>query len=462
MGSNYYSDRTLNQFIKTTLCDGDDITYRHFQKGNMKSFRKRLVKDELIEQVVYVACTNILRDIIYEIIGKITTHMKEWGDIVVTGGEAFNNYFDIKDRVVSSDIDTKFIPRFMSSFDKRFFGYLQYCKLYLWQYIGFICSQYNTRVRERIALLRKTHIGKMLGIKPCLGKTCLKRRYTLIKKSPEKNVLIDVELFAIDLNIKYYSPKNKKLIEKNLGGILDLPIMRPYEIGYEVAFSRARGIHTVNPINNNIIYHRDVLIASKQFLIEDLYIMKSLGLRPKKVAKDRKRMVNFAKKVLNIADISSKTSDKEIFEKSLKVIKPTKPVRLVKKGVKLPNITKNISVSKYTKYTSEPSFQGVRKFVGPGIKTKDFFSIEGFEKTSGDMYFDRKQKIWKKSKNPYYIRNRYNFRPTHAKSKPMKLQNTLYGYLPSRNKWVNNNIIKKAATIPLVGLKKSNVSKIVK
>ena len=78
------------------------------------------------------------------------------------------------------------------------------------------------------------------------------------------------------------------------------------------------------------------------------------------------------------------------------------------------------------------------------------------------MYFDRKQKIWKKSKNPYYIRNRYNFRPTHAKSKPMKLQNTLYGYLPSRNKWVNNNIIKKAATIPLVGLKKSNVSKIVK
>ena len=462
MDEKYYSTGTFDKFIKKTLCDGDLITYKHFQKGNLKFFRKRLKKEDLVEQVVYVACTNILRDIIYEIIGKLTIHMKEWGDIVITGGEAFNNYFDIKERVVSSDIDTKFVPRFMSPFDKRFFGYLQYCKLYLWQHIGFICTKYNKKVRERIKLLQKTHIGKMLGIRLCPHPVCLKRRYTLIKKSPEKDVLIDVELFALDLNIKYYSPKNKKIIEKNLGGILDIPMMRPYEIGYEVAFTRKRGVYTTNPVTSDIIYHRDILIASQRFLLEDLYIMKSLGLRPKKVKKDRERLLNFARNVLNIKGINSNTSDKQIFEKSLEAIQPTKRTRLFKRNSNIPQITNNVSATKYEKYTSEPSLKSIQKFVGPGIKTKNFVSINGFEKTSGNLFFDRKTKTWKKSKNPYYVRNKYNFRPTHATPKRMKLKNTLYGYVKNRNDWINKNIIKKSAMIPLVGLKKTNVNKIVR
>mgnify|MGYP006897443883 CR=1 FL=1 len=34
------------------------------------------------------------------------------GDIVISGGEAFNIYFDRDSRVITSDIDTKFVPRF--------------------------------------------------------------------------------------------------------------------------------------------------------------------------------------------------------------------------------------------------------------------------------------------------------------------------------------------------------------
>ena len=69
MDEKYYSKKTLDRFIKDTLCEGDKVTYNHFQKGNTKLFRKRLKNKDLVEQVVYVACTNILRDIIYEIIG---------------------------------------------------------------------------------------------------------------------------------------------------------------------------------------------------------------------------------------------------------------------------------------------------------------------------------------------------------------------------------------------------------
>ena len=463
MDEKYYLKKTLDRFIKDTLCEGDKVTYNHFQKGNTKLFRKRLKNKDLVEQVVYVACTNILRDIIYEIIEKLTLHMKDWGDVVITGGEAFNNYFDIEDRVVSSDIDTKFVPRFMSSFNKKFFGYLQYCKLYLWQYLGLICSRYNKRVQERLRSLRKTHIGKMLGIRECSNPVCLKRRYTLIKKSPQKDVLIDVELFALDLSVKYYSPEKKKIVEHSLGGILDVPMMRPYEIGYEVAFTRKRGLYVTHPITGDLVYHKNVMLASERFLIEDLYIMKSLGLRPSKVKKDRKRMINFAKKVLRVKNINSKTTDKEIFSRTLKLIKPTRTFKLVKPGRNLPNTNHKLSAERYTKYTTEPKLKTIKKFVGPGIKTKNFVSINGFEKTSGNMYFDRKTHTWKKSRNPHYVRNRYNFRPTTSVvSKPVNLKNSLYSYVPSRNNWVPPKIIEKAAMIPLVGLKKSNVKTLVK
>jgi len=457
MTEKYYSRKILDNFYKTYLCEGDSITYKHFQSGNVDFFQKRLKNMDIVEQVVYTECTNILRDIIYLVIDELTIYMKDWGDMIITGGEAFNHYFDMNDRVVSSDIDTKFVPRFMSPFDPRFFGKLQICKIIFWNKLGHIAKKYNSRFRERISELSKTHIGKMLSIRPCPDKICLKRRYTLMKKSQTRDVLIDVELFAFDLEIMYLDKKHV------MGGILDMPLMRPYEIGYEVAFTRKRGIHTINPITNDIIYFKNILIASKLFLIEDLFIMKSLGLRPKKIKKDKKRMVSFSQKVLGIKGITSKTQDKEIFQKAVKSISPTPIVKLIS-GYR-PHIPKKLpDPSRFKEYTTEPGIQVVKKMIVPGIVTRDFVSIDGFEKTDSRMYFNRKTQTWKMSRNPHYIRNKYNFRSSHDRLTyvPQKLSDTLYGYNDQRNSWISSSIIDKTAMIPFVGLKNKSIKELVK
>ena len=188
--------------------------------------------------------------------------MNRWGDVIVTGGEAFNNYFDVDDRVVSSDIDTKFVPIFIDSrgkpvtpFQKKFFGYLQYAKLDLWNFIGKIAREYSPIVKERIKELSKTKLGKYLEISSPQNLT---RRYTTINKSVRERVLIDVELFALDIKLKYYCPVDKKAKLRNIGGILDIAMMRPFEIGYEIAFTRDRGIVYRNPMTNMIRYNKNI------------------------------------------------------------------------------------------------------------------------------------------------------------------------------------------------------------
>jgi hypothetical protein len=191
--------------------------------------------------------------------------------------------------------------------------------------------------------------------------------------------------------------------------------------------------------------------------------MKKLGLRPKKIKKDRKRLLTFSKKVLKINNINSRTPDEKIFEKSVKVIEPYPIVKLITEPVKsLP--TRVPSPLQYKEYTTVPNIHAVKKIIIPGIKTKKFEHIQDFEKTNSNMYFDRKTQTWKKSKNPHYIRNIYDFRPvkeTYA-SKPQKLVDTLYAYLKQRNDWVPSQILKKSATIPLVGLKNTDIDKLIK
>ena len=68
MTEKYYSQKVLDNFYRTYLCEGDSVTYKHFQSGNVDFFQKRLKNMDVVEQVVYTECTNILRDIIYFII----------------------------------------------------------------------------------------------------------------------------------------------------------------------------------------------------------------------------------------------------------------------------------------------------------------------------------------------------------------------------------------------------------
>jgi hypothetical protein len=107
----------------------------------------------------------------------------------------------------------------------------------------------------------------------------------------------------------------------------------------------------------------------------------------------------------------------------------------------------------------------LKKLYVPGIKTKHYTQIQGFEKTNSHMYFNTKVKNWKPSRNPYYVRNMYNFRPekmTNVETKPMKPENILYGRDKSRNAWMPRTLLRKSAFIPFVGLKKSTIKTLLK
>ena len=100
-----------------------------------------------IDKIVYLLVTDSLRDIILETIGEISEHMKNTGDLIVSGGEAFNLYMDYNNRIITTDIDAKFVPRM--PVNPKFFGKLQATKLILWDKLGEIAKKLNTRVRKR-------------------------------------------------------------------------------------------------------------------------------------------------------------------------------------------------------------------------------------------------------------------------------------------------------------------------
>jgi hypothetical protein len=53
-----------------------------------------------------------------------------------------------------------------------------------------------------------------------------------------------------------------------------------------------------------------------------------------------------------------------------------------------------------------------------------------------------------------YIHNEANYRPSVIKNtKVPPLKDVLYGYNPTRNAWMSDKLVQKAASIPLVGLK---------
>lgn len=442
----YYPKKTLEKFTRDMLGEG-----------------KSKSTDKNVEHVVYVLVTNILRDVILDIVGELTCYMKPWGDLIVTGGEAFNNYFDVDDRIISSDIDTKFVPH-GSPRDRKFFGYLQYAKLDLWNYLGKIAKKYTPIIKDRIRRLSRTNFGKYLGISTPKNVT---RRYTLIEKSTRKKVLIDVELFALDIKLKYFSPSEKKVIFHNLGGILDIAFMRPNEIGYEVVFTRDRGIVYRNPVTKMIRYNNNILIASKKFLVEDLYLMKQLGLRPKKAKKDNKRIFMFAKKILKINDINSKTPIDTVLKKSLEKLDTEGYKKVVTRSyeksqkMRIKKIEK-MNPNNYKEYTTPSSIQKVLQFHRPGLTNVTKFSSY---RTNSEMYFNKNVRNWRMSKNPFYVKNIYTFRNKKPQLKTQRVlpyENTLYSYNKNRNNWVPLKIIRKSAMIPYVGLKNTELNKLVK
>lgn len=477
----YYSDKTISKFIISDLCQKDRTLYKYYVQKDISKFRKRFSRkftDVDVEKIIYTIVTDHIRDIILDIIAGLTVYLKPMGDLIVTGGEAFNTYFDRKDRLPTSDIDTKFVPVFKSATTGKlvgprnplYFEYLQVTKLIIWEKLGELSKKFNNKISKRIKILEKTFLGRVLGIGLANDEGInVTRRYTLLPKlrqdlkknqASAKNILIDVELFAMDLKIRRYSFEKQRVVRDNLGGILDIAMMRPFEVGYEVVFSRNQGHAYYNPITKKIIYNKNLLIAGKKFLIEDLFLMKSLGLRPHKMKKDHQRMYIFSKKVLGVKNINSSDSDVTIFKKAIKEVSDTK-VDMKKRPAMTKNIinyAKNINPIKYEVYTTVPSKDTLARRILIGIKAPRDLSITNYYKTSGIYRFNIGKQIWVDDPTSRYIKDEYTHRPIVAKDIPKiyDMKKILYGYNPLRNRKVSKKIINSSAMIPLVGLKNKN------
>jgi len=98
--------------------------------GKFRSHMKSTYPDKTFEKIVYVLITDSIRDIILNTLGELTQFLNSAGDLIVSGGEAFNLYVELDQRIVTSDIDAKFVPRI--PMNEKYFGKLQAVKLRLW------------------------------------------------------------------------------------------------------------------------------------------------------------------------------------------------------------------------------------------------------------------------------------------------------------------------------------------
>ena len=464
MDENIYSETAVSKFMNKNLFFGDPVLKKYYEQDELKKFRNRINRmysKESFEKMAYVVVTDSIRDIIYEVISELTVFLKPMGDIIISGGEAFNVYMDRNDKVITSDIDTKFAPRMKP--DEKYFGKLQAVKLLLWNRLGEISKKINIRIRDRI-LSKKSKIGKFIGLRFSEAGPYVTRRYSLIKKKKgginnkptKRNVFIDVELFTLDLKVRWYSPEKKRIIPVNLGGILDIAFMRPNEFGYEVIQTRKRGVSYRNQTTNRMVINNKIYVAGKTFLTDDIYLMQKLGLRPEKREKDRQRMVKLAR-IITKKPIKASEPMENILKLVHKTAKtPAKKVTYVK-SVNIQK-AKRVDPSKYIRYTSKPSRDKLTKQIVYGLDSSvNTLNIPGFKQSSGTSRFNTNSLTWKPNTTQSYIKNEYNFRPNSTSSlnlpKNIKMEETLYGFKPNRDKWVPKPILEKSAMIPFIGLK---------
>jgi hypothetical protein len=326
MDDQIYSKPVIEKFIQENLFFKDPKMQKYYDRNlqrDVGKFRARAQsahKSKSFEKMMYVFVTDSIRDIILNTIGEITEYMKPMGDVIVSGGEAFNLYTDFDDRIITSDIDAKFVPRLAVNPK-----YLEASsdEAHALEQDGRTRTAFEPENQEPNYVDEKegSKLFKFLGIGFKNSGPFVTRRYTLIKKKKTRNdnkpgksdVFIDVELFALDLNLRFFSPETGRIQDVTMGGILDIPFMRPKEFGYEVVLSRRRGVTYRNLNTGKLVTDNRVYIASKEFLLEDIYLMHKLNLRPEKKEKDRQRLVKLAR--LFDKRISGSNSIEDVFKR---------------------------------------------------------------------------------------------------------------------------------------------------
>jgi hypothetical protein len=462
MDTEIYSEAVINRFMKKNLFFNDSLLEKYYKSDNLAAFRKRVHRvhnKESFEKMIYAVVTDSVRDIILKTAAELSEFLKPMGDLVVSGGEAFNMYLERADRLVTSDIDTKFIP--IIPYDDKYFGKLQGIKLLLWNKLGEIARRINMRIKKRLS--SKTKLGRFLGLGFAEKGPYVTRRYLLIKKKksqsggePSKgDIFIDVELFALDLNLRYFSIEKGKITQEVLGGMLDIPFMRPKEFGYEAIQSKKQGVTYKNKDTGAMVHDKRLYVAGKQFLLDDVYLMQKLGLRPEKKEKDRQRMYKLAKMITKGSKINPTDSINTIYNRTRNKLKSVRFTSRRKGNVNM-SLAARVDPMRYKEFTTKPREDRLSKQLVYGVKTSmPNINIPGYTKTHGNQRFNLNSQEWVKNTSKSYVKNEYNYRPTSSKNIPNTIDYTklLYGYKPLRDKWIPHPIIKKAAMIPFVGLK---------
>ena len=464
MDTGLYSQETMDKFMNENLFFKDKLLKKYYEEDKFSEFRKRLTEKhskESLESMVYVYVTDMVRYIIYEIVGKLTAHLKSSGNLILTGGDAVNYHLPFDDRVVTSDIDTKFVPRF--KVDKQFFGKLQAVKLLLWDKLGDISMKYGSKIYNR--LKNNNKLARYLGISFASKGPYVTRRYTLKQKKKasktskpsQEDVLIDVEIFALDLKINYFSPEKNKVENFNLGGILDIALMRPSEFGYEVVETInktiARSVAVYKDNKGKLVSNPNIVVAKKRFLIDDIYLMKSLGLRPHKKAKDTERMRKLLKTYPKFKTITKNNTISVLYSlyQRSPIAKEKTPLRSIRTNGKVSIIkASQINPKKYVKYTTKPSAEKLKKLIYASQEKK-----KGYKETQSNMRFDLNTNKWVKNTRNAYVKNEYKYRFSNGnQSIVIPKEPELYGYKNSRNNWAPKKLYLKSALIPFIGLKK--------
>ena len=463
MDQNEYSAGVIDRFRMKKLFHNDPVLKKFYESDDVSRFRARmhrLHKDKDFKDFVSVILTDILRYEIYAVIDELTEFLNPVGDMILSGGDAVNSYLEPTQRIMTLDIDTKFVPRIKP--DTKFFGKLQAIKLLLWNKLGEIAKRVNRRFTKLVQDGRGKP-GKFIGLGFANAGPYVTRRYTLIpkKKGAKKgpDTLADIELFTLDMKARVYSPKTGRIEPINMGGILDIAFMRPGEFGFEVGDDQIQALDIFKITGKYVIGKFDnIKLASKKFLIEDSYTMQKLGLRPpEKKEKDRRRMIKLAKLVTR-RKINANDSMVSIMKKVDITLVKKKKTHTTHKNIS-PRKAIKVNPKKYAKFTTTPDPEKLSKQYVHGVKAShNMGNLQGFSKTQSNMRFNIETNDWKKNTRPSYVRNEFNYRPKRPLPLPekVKLEETLYGFRPVRDSWVPKPIIRKSAMIPFVGVKDLN------
>ena len=274
----------------------------------------------------------------------------------------------------------------------------------------------------------------------------LKRRYTLMMKTRTNgstnkvspgNTLIDVELFAIDMNTKYYNVETGNVDRMNLGGVLDIAFMRPNEFGSEIIRDFSKDSFGSN-------------IAGKRFFLDDLYLMQKLGLRVNKKKKDKDRMVAFARHVAGLRDVSG--SFESLYTRAKKKTSATRTQRsrkvIFNYQTELAKARK-VNPLKMPERIVQPSVKKVFT-MAYGIKGPSDLNIKNYVPTYSNFKVNINKSAWVKNNRTNYIRNEYTYRynkNVETNKHPDNMPKPLYAYKTRRNFNIPRNIVNKSVAI---------------